>query len=73
MQALGDLWAYFSTRRQVLFLDREITKAQATLLQKAESFILQLSDFLPVRLLDKQEAFRILEKDAELRPRETGP
>src|ERR1700719_1205017 len=24
-QALGDLWAYFSTRKQVVFLDREIT------------------------------------------------
>src|SRR3989475_9370026 len=45
-KALGELWAYFSTRKQVVFLDREISKAQATLLQKAESFILQVSDFL---------------------------
>ena len=67
-QALGDLWAYFSTRKQVVFLDREITKAQATLLQKAESFILQVSDFLTVRLLDKQEAFRILKKTLNFAP-----
>ena len=67
-EALGELWAHFSTRRQVLFLDREITKAQATLLQKAQSFILQVSDFLTVRLLDKQEAFRILKKTLNFAP-----
>ena len=68
VQALGEIWAYFSTRRQVVFLDREITKAQATLLQKAQSFILQVSDFLTVRLLDKQEAFRILKKTLNFAP-----
>ncbi|MGB2621084.1 MAG: type IV secretion system DNA-binding domain-containing protein [Candidatus Acidiferrum sp.] len=68
VQALGEIWAYFSTRRQVVFLDREITKAQATLLQKAQSFILQVSDFLSVRLLDKQEAFRILKKTLNFAP-----
>src|SRR5256712_1042501 len=67
-KALGELWAYFSTRKQVVFLDREISKAQATLLQKAESFILQVSDFLTVRLLDKQEAFRILKKTLNFAP-----
>ena len=68
VQALGEIWAYFSTRTQVVFLDREITKAQATLLQKAQSFILQVSDFLTVRLLDKQEAFRILKKTLNFAP-----
>src|SRR5712691_8530674 len=46
VKALGELWAYFSTRKQVVFLDRDITKSQAILLQKADSFILQVSDFL---------------------------
>ncbi|MGA8220762.1 MAG: hypothetical protein WB780_03845, partial [Candidatus Acidiferrales bacterium] len=68
VKALGELWTYFSTRKQVVFLDREITKAQAILLQKAESFILQVSDFLTVRLLDKQEAFRILKKTLNFAP-----
>jgi type IV secretion/conjugal transfer VirB4 family ATPase len=68
VQALGEIWAYFSTRRQVVFLDREITKAQATLLQKAQSFILQVSDFLTVRLLDKREAFQILKKTLNFAP-----
>jgi len=68
VKALGELWTYFSTRKQVVFLDREITKAQATLLRKAESFILQVSDFLTVRLLDNQEAFRILKKTLNFTP-----
>ncbi|HEX4002904.1 MAG TPA: DUF87 domain-containing protein [Candidatus Acidoferrales bacterium] len=67
-KALGELWTYFSTRKQVVLLDREISKAQATLLQKAESFILQVSDFLTARLLDKQEAFRILKKTLNFAP-----
>jgi type IV secretion/conjugal transfer VirB4 family ATPase len=66
--ALREIWAYFSTRKQVVFLDREITKAQATLLQKTQSFILQVCDFLTVRLLDKHEAFRILKKTLNFAP-----
>ena len=65
-KAFGELQAHFSGRKQVLLLDREITKAQASLLQKVESFILQVSDFLPIRLLDKQEAFR-LQEDPQFR------
>ncbi len=61
-KALGELRAHFSGTKQVFLLDREITKGQAVLLQKVESFILQVSDFLPVRVLDKQEAFGILKK-----------
>src|SRR5258708_33912610 len=67
-KALGELRAHFSGRKQVFLLDREITKGQADLLQKVESFILQLSDFLPVRLLDKQDAFRILNKTLNFAP-----
>jgi type IV secretory pathway VirB4 component len=59
-QALGELQAWFSTQKQVVFLDRELVKAQSALLEKARSFLLQVADFLSVRLLDKQEAFRVL-------------
>jgi type IV secretion system protein VirB4 len=68
VKALGELRAHFSSRKQVFLLDREITKGQASLIQKVESFILQVSDFLPVRLLDKQEAFRILKKTLNFAP-----
>jgi type IV secretion system protein TrbE len=67
-KALVELLAYFSTKRQVVLLDRELAKAQATLLQKAQSFIHQVSDFLAVRLLDKQEAFRILKRTLNFAP-----
>src|SRR6266852_3245397 len=61
-KALRELRAHFSARKQIVLIDREISKGQASLLQKVESFILQVSDLLPVRLLDKQEAFRVLKK-----------
>jgi len=67
-KAFIELHAHFSPRKQVFLLDREITKGQVALLQKVESFILQVSDFLPVHLLDKQEAFRILKKTLNFAP-----
>jgi len=67
-KALGELRAHFSGKKQVSLLDCEITKRQASLLQKVESFILQVNDFLPVRLLHKQEAFRILKKTLNFAP-----
>jgi type IV secretion/conjugal transfer VirB4 family ATPase len=59
-QALGELQAWFSTQKQVVLLDRELVRGQSTLLQKVGSFLLQVADFLTVRLLDKHEAFRVL-------------
>jgi len=44
-KTLSELQAHFSGRKQVFLLDREITKGQASLMQKVESFILQVSDF----------------------------
>jgi type IV secretion/conjugal transfer VirB4 family ATPase len=67
-KALGELQAHFSGTKQVVLLDREISKGQATLRQKVESFILQVSDFLPMRLLDKQEAFRVLKQTLNFDP-----
>src|ERR1700689_1419617 len=58
-KAIKELWSQLSTRKQVLVLSNELSKAQAKLLQKTQSFILQVSDFLPVRVLDKHEAFRV--------------
>jgi type IV secretion/conjugal transfer VirB4 family ATPase len=67
-KALGELRAHFSGQKQVVLLDREISKGQATLRQKADSFILQVGDFLPTRLLDKQEAFRVLKQTLNFDP-----
>jgi len=67
-KAIKELWSQFSTRKQVLVLSDELRKAQAKLLQKTQSFILQVSDFLPVRVLDKQESFRVLKRTLNFAP-----
>ena len=67
-KALAELRAHFSGRQQVVLLDREISKGQAGLRQKVDSFILQVNDFLPMRLLDKQEAFRVLKQTLNVDP-----
>jgi type IV secretion/conjugal transfer VirB4 family ATPase len=67
-KALGELRAHFSGSKQVVLLDREISKGQASLRQKVDSFILQVSDFLPIRLLDKHQAFRVLKQTLNFDP-----
>jgi type IV secretion/conjugal transfer VirB4 family ATPase len=62
------LRAHFSGQKQVVVLGQHVTNAQAALLQKARSFILQVSDFLSVRMLDKQEAFRVLKRTLNFQP-----
>jgi hypothetical protein len=67
-KALSDLRAHFSGQKQTVVLGRHVNNAQAALLQKARSFILQVSDFLAVRMLDKQEAFRVLKRTLNFHP-----
>jgi hypothetical protein len=67
-KALADLYAHFSSQTQVVALARDISDAEAALLQKARSFILQVSDFLSVRMLEKQESFRVLKRTLNFRP-----
>src|ERR1700693_4959553 len=63
-----DLRAHFSTQKQVVVLGQHVASAEAVLLQKARSFILQVSDFLTVRILDKQEAFRVIKRTLNFHP-----
>jgi type IV secretion system protein VirB4 len=67
-KAFSDLRANFSSQRQIVVLGRHIDESQAVLLQKVRSFILQVSDFVAVRMLDKQEAFRILKRTLNFLP-----
>jgi type IV secretion system protein TrbE len=60
--ALADLRARLSTRGMVVHLNAGLTRAETTLLQKIKSFIVQVNDFVSVRLLDKPEAFRVLKQ-----------
>ena len=59
----------FSTQKTVLVLGKDLDQAQATVLQKANNFILQVSDFLPARILTKHEAFRVLKRTLNFDPR----
>jgi type IV secretion/conjugal transfer VirB4 family ATPase len=67
-QALALLKAQFSSKGKTLVLGEQLGEAQAALLQKARSFILQVSDFLAVRTLDKDEAFRVLKRTLNFDP-----
>src|SRR6267154_3438679 len=67
-KALAELGARFVAKKQTFVHGNEIAKAEAALLQKAQSFILQVSDFLMIHILDKQEAFRVLKKTLNFHP-----
>src|SRR3984957_5685129 len=61
-RALGELAEQFSSKKKVLALGNQVNEAQTVLVQKAQSFILQVRDFVTARILDKEEAFRVLKK-----------
>src|ERR1700722_16870224 len=66
--AVASLRAQFSSQKQAIVLERQASTAQVALLQKTRSFMLQVSDFLTVRMLDKQEAFRVLKRTLNFHP-----
>jgi type IV secretion system protein VirB4 len=59
---LADLRARFSSSAFVQLNSQEITQAESALLQKVESFRTHVSDFLSIRILGKDEAFRVLKR-----------
>jgi type IV secretion system protein VirB4 len=64
-QALSE---HFSSQKRILSLGKNVDEAQTALVHKAHSFILQVSDFVAVRLLAKQEAFRVLKRTINFDP-----
>jgi len=60
--ALAELRALLSRKSQVVLIETEIEKARLTLLAKARSFVLQVNDFLPARVLGKCDAFKVLKR-----------
>src|SRR6267142_4166816 len=68
LKTLARLLGRFSGKKQIVLLERAVSQAQATLRQKIDSFILQVSDFLPVRMLDKHEAFRMMKRTLNCAP-----
>lgn len=67
-KAFNEIRAALSSRKQVALLDSELSTALASLHQKMSSFILQVSDFVRVDLLPKQDAFRILKRTLNFSP-----
>jgi type IV secretion system protein VirB4 len=67
-QALDELAAHLSVRKQVVLIDSELERARAALRAKAQSFLLQVGDFVNARVLPKQEAFRVLKQILNFSP-----
>jgi len=61
-KALGELLGSFAARKQIVLLERQIEEARVGLERKVRSFLLQVSDFLPARILEKQETFALLKR-----------
>jgi len=61
-RAWSELQGFLSTEKEVLLLQEEIGRAQATLDQKVSSFSQQVNDFLRAEPLNRQEAFRVLKR-----------
>src|SRR5205807_8251815 len=51
-----------SSKKQIVFIESEIEKAQRILRQRTENFILQVNDFVSIRLLGKNDAYQFLRK-----------
>jgi len=60
--------ARFSGKQQIAFLGKAVSHAQVVLRQKIDSFTVQVSDFVSVRMLDKDEAFRVLKQTLNFAP-----
>jgi type IV secretion system protein TrbE len=54
--------ASLSTKKRVVLQEDEISRMLAILAQKVSSFLLQIDDFLPARLLPKDEAFLVMKR-----------
>jgi len=66
--SIADLRAHFSSRASIRLDDVQLTRAEATLRQKAESFRTHVSDFVSVRILGKDEAFVVLKRTLNFDP-----
>lgn len=61
-RAIEELAVRFSGKKQAVVLGEWLEAAEATLLAKAQAFLLQVTDFVAARTLPKKEAFRVLKR-----------
>jgi len=67
-QSIAELRARLSSQACVRLDDREITRAESVLRQKAESFCTHVNDFVFARILPKDEAFKVLKRTLNFDP-----
>lgn len=67
-RSVADLRARFSSAYSIRLNEHEISRAEAVLRQKAESFRLHVSDFVSARILGKDEAFTVLKRTLNFDP-----
>ncbi len=67
-EAVRELGALFSNRKQVVLIDGELEGTWVLLRAKARSFLSQLGDFVSARILPKQDAFCVLKKILNFSP-----
>jgi type IV secretion/conjugal transfer VirB4 family ATPase len=67
-KAFRAILGQLSTNKRALVLGERVDQAQSALLQRLRNFMLQVNDFLPARILDKQEAFRVLKRILNFEP-----
>ncbi len=67
-QSIAEVRARLSSQACVRLDDREITRAESVLRQKAESFCTHVSDFVFARILPKDEAFKVLKRTLNFDP-----
>jgi hypothetical protein len=64
----NDFIGLLSSKKQLVLIDDEIRRGQTILNQKISSFLLQVDDFLRVKPLGKQDAFRVLKEILNFAP-----
>jgi len=67
-RSMAELRARLSTQASVRLDEREIARAEAVLSQKVRNFAAHVSDFVSVRVLAKDEAFRVLKRTLNFDP-----
>jgi len=67
-EAVHELRALLSNRKQVVVIDGGLESARVVLRAKARSFLSQLGDFVSARILEKHEAFCVLKRILNFSP-----
>jgi type IV secretion system protein VirB4 len=67
-QALAELAAHLSTRKQLGLIEGELDRATTALRARVRSFLLQVGDFVNARLLPKQESFQVFKQILNFSP-----